>query len=213
MLCPLGVPLGGALSRCEISHWKAKGLCAPLCDLRTCFVCWWDEDGHVRSVIGDSQGVFIQNWLLGVIGFCFDVISWSLCRAYTEPGVSDVMQEDSGGIAMTTSVHSWGVDSEPYDWLHVLSKGAGLMAPPIGGRFCTIVFFWSVGISYIWFVYTWRKSIGVLQVTGSLLLVVLVCRRAKLSDCSSDLCRRVPRFCADTSLYIGSIVLCLMISV
>ena len=31
--------------------------------------------------------------------------------------------------------------------------------------------------------------------TGSLLLVVLVCRRAELSDSSSDMCRRVPRFC------------------
>ena len=56
-LCSLGVPLGGALSHCEISHWKAKGSSAPLCDLRTCFVCWWDEDGHVRSVVGDSPEV------------------------------------------------------------------------------------------------------------------------------------------------------------
>ena len=91
----------------------------------------------------------------------------------TEAGGSDVIKEDSDGIAMTMSVCSWGGDSEPHDWLHVLANGSGLMAPPIGGRFCTVVFFWSVGISYIWMVYTWRQSVGVLQVTGSLLLVVL----------------------------------------
>ena len=38
---------------------------------------------------------------------------------------------------------------------------------------------------YIWPVYTWRESVGVLQVTGSLLHVVLACRLAELSDCSS----------------------------
>ena len=114
---------------------------------------------------------------------------------------------------MTTSVRSWDGDSEPYDWLHVLLKGAGLMVPPIGGRFGTVVFFWCVGISYIWFVYTWRKSVGVLQMTGSLLLVILACRRAELSDCSSELCRRVPRLCADTLQYPDTIVevLCLTV--
>ena len=99
-----------------------------------------------------------------------------------EPGGSDVMKEDSGGIAMTTSACSWGGDSEHYDWLHVLSKGAGLMAPPIGGRFCTVMFFRSVGILYIWFVYTWLGISWVLQVTGSLFFVVLECRRSELSD-------------------------------
>ena len=131
-LCPQCVPLGGG-----------GGFIA---------FCWWDEDGHVGSLVGDSPGVFTQNWLLGIIGFCSDVIIWSLCQTDmagcfdTEPGGLDVMKEDSGRIAMTTSVRSWGGDSEPYDWLHVLSKGVG---PPIGGRFCTVMLFWSVGISYM----------------------------------------------------------------
>ena len=117
--------------------------------------------GNVISVVGDSPRLFTHNWLLHllsymglleVIRFCFDAIvrnslSADLSGRFDiEPGASDVMQQDSGGIAMTTSVQLWGGDYEPYDWLHVLSQGAGLMAPPIGG---CVVFFWSEEISYI----------------------------------------------------------------
>ena len=54
--------------------------------------------------------------------------------------------------------------------------------------------------------YTLQESVGVLQVTGSLLHVVLVCRLAELRDCSSCRCLQVPRFCADSLLYLGSII-------
>ena len=63
-----------------------------------------------------------------------------------------------------------------------MSQGAGPRAPAIANEvhLCTIVFFQSGGKLYIWIVYTWGESVGVLQVTGSLLHVVLVCRLAKL---------------------------------
>ena len=67
------------------------------------------------------------------------------------------------------------------------------MAPPIGARFCTVVFFWSGGIMYIWPMYTWRESAGVLHVTGSLLHTVLACRLAELSGCSSPNYLLVPQ--------------------
>ena len=72
-----------------------------------------------------TTGLFTQKWLLSG-------------RLHAESGVSDVTQNDSGGIAMTTSVRLWGGDSEPYDWPHVLSKGAGLMVPPIGRGLYTV---------------------------------------------------------------------------
>ena len=51
-----------------------------------------------------------------------------------------------------------------------------------------------------------QESVRVLQVTRSLLHVVLVCRLAELRDCSSCRCLQVPRFCADSLLYLGSII-------
>ena len=66
------------------------------------------------------------------------------------------------------------------------------MAPPITARLCTVVFFQSGGMVYIWTVCTWREAVGVLQVTGSLLDVVLACRLAELSDCSCCYCLQVP---------------------
>ena len=78
------------------------------------------------------------------------------------------------------------------------------MAPPIGVRICTVVFFQSGGMVYIWTVDTWRES--VLQVTGSLLHVVLACRLAELSDCWSCDCIQVPRFHTDLLLHLGRVV-------
>ena len=80
------------------------------------------------------------------------------------------------------------------------------MAPPIRVRLCTVVFFQNGGMVYIWIVYTRRESVGVLQVTGSLLHVVLACRLAVLSDCSSCDCLHVPRFCADSLLQFVCVV-------
>ena len=106
--------------------------------------------------------------------------------------MSAVTQDDSGGITMMTSAHSWDGESESSVWLRVLPKGAGLVAPPIRKRFWTVVFFRSGEISYIWAVYTRCESFGVLQVTGSLLHVVLAGHLTDLSDCLTQLCLRVP---------------------
>ena len=86
-----------------------------------------------------------------MIRFCFDAIVRNSFRADLSGRFDTyVTQRDSSGIAMTTSVRLWGGgDTEPYDWLHVLSQGAGLMAPPNGGRLCTVVFFWRGDIAYL----------------------------------------------------------------
>ena len=107
--------------------------------------------------------------LLEITGFCFDAIVWtSFCTSIlghfgTEPGVSDVTQGDSGGIAMTTSARSRVGEFKPSEWLQVLSHGAGLVAPPIGEHFCTVMFFWSGDISYIWAVYTGGNQLELCQ--------------------------------------------------
>ena len=109
--------------------------------------------------------------------------NWTLFRAAEsarfgiEPIVSDIT-EDRDGIPMTTSASSWGGESGCSEWLQFMSHGACL---------CTVVFFQSGGKVYIWTVYTCWESVGVLQVTGSLLHVV-------------------PRFCADLLLHLGRVV-------
>ena len=130
-LCPRCVSLKSTLLHSEISHWKAKGTCASLCVLRTCFVCWWDEDGHVGSHVGDSPGVFTHS-ILDIIGVCSDVIIWSLCLTYmagccdTEAGGSDVVKKDSDGIAMTTSYAHGAVILSPMIGYMFWRRGRGL---------------------------------------------------------------------------------------
>ena len=120
--------------------------------------------------------------------------------------MSAVTQDDSGGITMTTSARSCDGESESSIWLWVLPKGAGLVAPPIRKCFCTIVFFRSGELSYIWAVYTQSESFRVLQVIGSLLHVVLAGPLTVLSDCLTWLCLRMTRSCAATLLSLDCVV-------
>ena len=72
----------GTLSRCEISTLRMdKRLCDQLFDLRNCFDLLWNEGENAISSVGDSPGIFPQNWLpphlsctglLEVTGLCFD---------------------------------------------------------------------------------------------------------------------------------------------
>ena len=80
------------------------------------------------------------------------------------------------------------------------------MAPPIRAHLRTVVFFHNGGIGSIWIVYTRRKSVGILRVTGSLLHLVLACRLAVLCDCSSCDYLQVPRFCVDALLQVVCVV-------
>ena len=57
---------------------------------------------------------------------------------------------------------------------------------------------------YIWPVYTWRESVGVLQVIGSLLHEVLACRFAV--DCSSPDYLQVLRVYADSLLRLRRVL-------
>ena len=124
----------------------------------------WDEGENVIFSVDDSPGIFRRNWLppqlyntgvLEVTGVRFDAIVRSLFHAGIitksllfgiEPMMSDVM-EYGHDISMTTSARSWGGESRCSEWLQFVSNGARLMAPPIGARFCTVVFFWSGGCS------------------------------------------------------------------
>ena len=99
-----------------------------------------------------------------------------------------------------------GGESGCSEWLQFVSQGSGPMAPPIEVRLCTIVFFRSGEMMYIWTVYTWRESVGVLQVTGSLLHVVLACHLAELRDYSSCDCIQVPGFYTDLLLRLRRVV-------
>ena len=63
------------------------------------------------------------------------------------------------------------------------------------------------GIIYIWPVYTWRDSVGVLQVPGSLLrATVLACRLAKLSGCSSPNYLQLPQVSAHSLLWLRRVL-------
>ena len=59
---------------------------------------------------------------------------------------------------------------------------------------------------YIWPVYTWRESVGVLQVTGSLLHEVLACCLAKLIDCLSPDYLQMPRVYDDSLLRLRRVL-------
>ena len=107
---------------------------------------------------------------------------------------------------MTMFAHSWSGESRCSEWPQFVTEGAGLMAVPIGARFCTVMFFRSGGIMYIWPVYTWRESVGVLQVTGSLLHKVLACRLAELSGCLSPNYLQVPRVSAESLLRLWRVL-------
>ena len=63
-LCTIGVPPEGTLSWCDISTLMMdKGSCDHLLDLRNWFDLLWDESENAISSVGDSPGVFPQNWL------------------------------------------------------------------------------------------------------------------------------------------------------
>ena len=54
----------GTLSQCEISTLRMdNGLCDKLFDLMNCFDLLWDEGEDAILSIGDSPGIFPQNWL------------------------------------------------------------------------------------------------------------------------------------------------------
>ena len=61
-------------------------------------------------------------------------------------------------------------------WLAAIRDvGAGPVAPPISTRARTVVHGQGGWVTCIWIVYTRQGSVEVLQVTGSLLLQILLC--------------------------------------
>ena len=83
--------------------------------------------------------------------------------------MSDVMG-DGDEIPMTTAARSRGSGSGCCGWLKLVSQGAGPVAPPINERWRTVGVFQNGEMVFMWIVYTQRESVGVLRVTGSLIL-------------------------------------------
>ena len=79
-----------------------------------------------------------------------------------------------------------------------MSQGAGPVSPPINEHSRTVVFNRKGGVVCVRIVYTQHESVEVLQVTGSLLLLVLVCCCIVLCYRSSCESLHVPGLCLES---------------
>ena len=80
---------------------------------------------------------------------------------------------DGDWFPLTTAARSRGGGSGCCGWLQFMSRGTEPVSPPINEHSRTIVPDRKGGVVYVRTVYTQRGSVGVLQVTGSLLLLVI----------------------------------------
>ena len=89
-----------------------------------------------------------------------------------------MMSDDTGDgdwFPVATTACSQTGGSGCCDWLCFVTRGAVLVAPPISGRGRTVVLNRRGGAMYVRSVYTQQGSVAVMQVTGSLLILFLVC--------------------------------------
>ena len=89
-----------------------------------------------------------------------------------------MMSDDTGDgdwFPVATTARSRTGGSGCCDWLYFVMQEAELVAPPISGRGRTVVLNRRGGVMYVRIVYTQQGSVAVLQVTGSLLILFLVC--------------------------------------
>ena len=115
---------------------------------------------------------------LDITGVRFDVSGAALLRGGDLVCVvTRLMMSDD-----TTARSRTGV-SVCCGWLFFVTQEAGLVAPPISGRGHTVVLNRRGGVMYVWIVYIQQGSVAVVQETGSLLILFLVC-------CSIVLCLR-----------------------
>ena len=101
---------------------------------------------------------------------CGEVIWYLLCRL--------VMSDDTGDgdwFPMAMAARSRTGGFRCCGWLYCVTRGAGLVAPPIGRRGCIVVLNRRGVVMYIRIVYTQQESIEVLQVTRSLLILFIDC--------------------------------------
>ena len=117
---------------------------------------------------------------LDVAGVCFDVSGAALLQGDDSVCVVSrlVMLDDRGDgdwFPMTMTARSWTGGSRCCGWLYFVMRGAGLVATPINGRERTVVLNQRGGVMNVRIVYTQQESVEVLQVTRSLLLLILVC--------------------------------------
>ena len=73
-------------------------------------------------------------------------------------------------------------------WLHSVTQGTWLMAPPISKEVHTTVIGCACWVGCIWSVYACQISLEVRRLTGSLMLRILVC-------CLTDVCFHLQRTC------------------
>ena len=97
---------------------------------------------------------------------------------------------DSAGdvIYMTVLSHLGGGLLGRSVWLQQVSQWAGLQAPLMRVRWCTVVFFWKIRIPYKYPAFAGRDSLDTTPVTGSLHFAASGCRLANFSDEGLVLC-------------------------
>ena len=143
--------------------------------------------GNVSSLCGSpvlfdrtlSQPVLSDLGILGSTGVHFDVSGPVL-----HPGDDSVRAgpsllltgdtSDGDQLPVTTATCTLTGGFVCCGWLQFVTCGAGPMAPPISGRARTVVISYGGWVRCIWIVYTRRISVEVLQVTGSLVLRILL---------------------------------------
>ena len=145
--------------------------------------------GYDVSSIGTYPGLFVWGLLppalfdmgtLDVAGVRFDVSGVALLRGCDLVLVVSrlVMSDDTGDgdwFPMAMAARSRTVGFGCCGWLYCVTRGAGLVAPPIGRRGCIVVLNRRGVVMYVRIVYTQQGSIEVLQVTRSLLILLIVC--------------------------------------
>ena len=87
--------------------------------------------------------------------------------------MSNVMG-DGDCVPVATPARSQTGGSRCFGWLQFVTQGAVPVAPPINGRERTVMLNRRDGVMYVRIVYAQQGSVTVLQVTGSLLILILV---------------------------------------
>ena len=157
-----------------------------------------------------------QTGLLEFAGIHIDMIVRGLLsvdvsvRFCTRVMMSAVTVEDRA-ITMTTAVRAWDNDTEIPEWLQFVSHWAELRSPSIRGCLPIDGCSWIGVTHHIWIVHTPRRSLGVQQMTGSLLhedSLPIVCWLTRLCGYSPCVSTPVQRFCVNSLLHFAPVCVC-----
>ena len=151
------------------------------------------SDSRVLFVEPLSQLVLSDPEELITAGVQFDVSLPALSPGgdLVRPGLHLLVSGDAchwGQLLVTTSECTMTDGLVCCGWLHSVTLGAWLVAPPISGMVRAIVIGCGCWLGCIWIVDTCQKSVEVLRLTGSLVLQILIC-------CLTDVCFYLLQIC------------------